>query len=283
MKEIKISDLKRIHIELSSFCNLKCPFCARQTKPIPEKMNKNLSQKAIDNLLTYELTQNLEYITICGNYGEPTLSPDIIYFIQKIYLVKPDCYIWISTNASTHDINWWSDFGKFVSNKNVITSFCIDGLTNKGNKYRGLKTKISINHLKTYIKNGGKAEWKSIVFEHNKDEIKNIKLATKIMGINFNLKQSWEYNSEYKKPSIEITDAKKVCNNRCSFLHDGNFYVSSLGEVLPCCYIIPDFYEYPHLLLEYHTINEIIESSPFKSLMLHVNKNRECRIHCGES
>jgi molybdenum cofactor biosynthesis enzyme MoaA len=282
MKKIKISDLKKIHIELSSYCNLKCPFCARQTNPIPERMNKNLSEKAIDNLLTYELTQNINEIALCGNYGEPTLSPNIWYFIERIHTLNPICDIWISTNGVTHDEHWWREFGKFVNHKNVITSFCIDGLTDEANKYRSSNLKKVFHNMNIYMKNGGKAEWKITIFKHNEKEIEQIKRITKDMGIYLNLKYSWDYDDEYQKPSIEITEAKVIHNNKCSFLYDGNFYVSSLGEVLPCCYNISDFFKYSHLLLEDHTINEIIESSSFKVLMLYVNKNKECRIHCDE-
>lgn len=284
MKKIKITDLKSIHLELSSFCNLNCPFCGRQTGPIPERMNKNLSKKAIDNLLIPELICNLKNIDLCGNFGEPTLSPNFTYFIGRMKKLNPDCIIWISTNGSTHTPEWWYYLGKALRKTNVYMSFCLDGLTDETNKYRGSSVEKVRIHMENYLRGvGGKrVEWKITAFEHNQCDIEEIREITKQKGIKLDIKYSWFYdNDEYKKPTVIIPEAESIYNPRCTFLQDGLFFVTTLGEVLPCCHIIPDFFEYPHLSLEDHTIDKIIESTPFKSLLLHINKNSECRKHCG--
>lgn len=283
MKKIKITDLKQIHIELSSFCNLSCPFCGRQTGPIPERMNKNLSKKSIDNLLTPELARNLEKIIICGNFGEPTLNPNLVYLIGRMNKLNPDCSIWISTNGFTQSNEWWYCLGKAVRRLNVHMCFCLDGLTDETNKYRGSSVEKVRVHMINYLRGVGckNTEWKITAFEHNQHDIEEIRKITKEHGMKLNVKYSWYYDDEYKKPTVMIPEAETIYNNRCTFLQDGNFFVTSLGEVLPCCHKIPDFFKYPHLLLEDHRIDEIIESSPFKSQLLHINKNSECRKHCG--
>ena len=108
---------RKVHLELSSYCNLKCPFCGRQTHPDFKRMNKVLSKKSINNLFTDNFVENLERVILCGNYGEPTfISAQIFYLIEKI---DNRCEIWISTNGSTHNKDWWGLLGKEVKDKNI--------------------------------------------------------------------------------------------------------------------------------------------------------------------
>jgi molybdenum cofactor biosynthesis enzyme MoaA len=282
MKKIKITDLKGIHLELSSYCNLKCPFCARQDRPDPLRMNKNLSKKAIDNLFIDELVVNLEDLTMCGSFGEPTLNPNLPYILGKMNRLNPDCHIFISTNGSTHTNEWWYHFGKCIKKLNLDMCFCLDGFTKETNKYRDSDVEKVLIHIENYLRGtGGKnAELKTILFEHNQHEIEKFQEYTDKRNMKYTVKHSWDYDNEYRKATIDI-DAEEIYNPTCSFINKGYFYVSAIGEVLPCCYYVEDFYKYPQLLLEDYTIKEIVESASFNVLLLHINKSIECRKHCG--
>ena len=283
MKKIKLSDLSQIHIELSSFCNLKCSFCGRQTKPSDKRMNKNLSTTAIDNLFIDGFVERIERITICGNYGEPTLNKNIFYLLDELYKKNPNCPVWISTNGSTHNKNWWKIFGRFVKNKNVKVCFCLDGLSEETNKYRGTSPKIVIENMDSYISGGGKAEWKTVVFKHNENEIQRMRLFAKEKNMYFFLKNSWQYNEDFQKPTKYNIDVETLHNPYCRFLKEGFFYVASTGEIFPCCYGVPEFYKHKHLSLEDHRLDDIINDTNFQVLLLYVDKRSQCRIHCDES
>lgn len=281
MKKILLNDIKKIHLELSSYCNLKCPFCARISRAGEIGINKNLSKKSIDNLLTYDFASNLVELTICGNFGEPTFNQNIFYMIEKLYVINPGCDIWISTNGSTHTDIWWKIFGEFSKHKNVEVCFCIDGVTDNGNRYRKSSLNKVFNNLYSYIENGGNASIKTIVFKHNQDEVKLIRKIAEENNIKHTLKYSWDYENEFEKPTMDFPEVQIIHNNTCSFLNDGQIYVSAMGEVLPCCYYIEEFYKYPHLLLEDYTIDEIVKSANFQVFLLHADKTMECKKHCG--
>lgn len=278
LKKYGIDHFKKIHIELSSYCNAKCKFCARQTKPDPRRMNKNLSRKAIDNLLIPELTNNLVTISLCGNYGDPSLSPNLHYFLDRVYRMNPQTGVWISTNGSTHTNAWWKVLGYMTRKRKVEVCFCFDGIDS--NDYRRVPHEKVLSHMKSYIEGGGTASWKFIVFKENEHQIENVRKMAEEMGVKTNIKKSWSHDSEFHQPDIEVEDATDCYNPRCSFIYDGMFYVNALGEVNPCCYQLENCLGYPHLLLDEHPIDEIMNDNSFKIFSLHVGKSEECRGYC---
>lgn len=70
-------------IELSSFCNLRCPFCARteRVKAGVWRKNKNMELETFKKIIDEGAKEGLCAINL-NNYGEPLINPDIIEMVR---------------------------------------------------------------------------------------------------------------------------------------------------------------------------------------------------------
>lgn len=275
-----IDYFKKIHIELSSYCNSNCYFCRRSESVNSNLINKNLSKQAIDNLLIPKLTKKLTLVCFCGNLGDPMMNPNIYYFLDKLMSMNSKVNVWFSTNGSMHDTEWWADFGKYTKDMDLQVAFCIDGIDKETNNYRNTSYEKVMSHMNAYINNGGTAEWRMIPFRHTEHLIEMIREKCKKFGIKFQIVKSWRYDSKFQKPMIMPKYDYVYCEKKCQFIHNKLFYVHATGYVDPCCYPVPYFYEFTHLSLEDYTIEEIMNDSRYKLLTLFVNKSKTCRDLC---
>lgn len=95
-----VPNLKKIEIEITTWCNLMCTNCDRSVKQSPswERMTAEQIQKFVDESIW--LKREWEYIWLIG--GEPTLHPDLdsIFEILKTYKTQyPYCVIEVVTNG----------------------------------------------------------------------------------------------------------------------------------------------------------------------------------------
>lgn len=75
----------RVELELINKCNLNCPLCARNINmSIDDK--KNPSMLSLENIQSLpKLFPNLKFVTIAGPTSEPTLHPDLIKIVSKLF------------------------------------------------------------------------------------------------------------------------------------------------------------------------------------------------------
>ena len=97
-------EIKRLEVELTSRCNLKC-FVCHHTKAPNLNINKDIDLSVFEKINTY----NLDYVDICGNVGEPICHPNLLEFID---MVNNGAKIKISTNGTLHDDSWWKKLAK---------------------------------------------------------------------------------------------------------------------------------------------------------------------------
>ena len=118
--------IKRLHLELTNACNSQCPLCPRTGTPIVG--NSGIMNLTLEDIKKINF-ENLEIITLCGNFGDPLLCPEIYEICD--YIIQKDVLISIKTIWGMHDKNFWYDFGKLLSkttNGNSRITFDIDGL-----------------------------------------------------------------------------------------------------------------------------------------------------------
>lgn len=103
---IKIWDvptLKRLEIEIISFCNLKCYGCNRFCSQAPTKDLMTVEQ--IDKFVNESIDLNYKWEIIAILGGEPTMHPnlaDIINLIEKYRAFNPSVQMVFATNGT----NW---------------------------------------------------------------------------------------------------------------------------------------------------------------------------------
>jgi MoaA/NifB/PqqE/SkfB family radical SAM enzyme len=81
----KFSELKTLHIELTSRCQASCPMCARNYHSGQENKNLPLDEISVDDfksIVNAEVLAQIEYIYFCGNYGDPIISNNLLEIVS---------------------------------------------------------------------------------------------------------------------------------------------------------------------------------------------------------
>ena len=77
-----IDEIRRIDLELNSVCNGRCPFCARYLWQVPPR--ENLDYDVLTKNLTLDFIRQLNYLTICGNFGDVVFYKPFLRVLEHI-------------------------------------------------------------------------------------------------------------------------------------------------------------------------------------------------------
>ena len=273
-----LSDVRHLHVELSSRCNAACPKCPRNFRGYPHNAGykeHDMTLAEAQQIFPPTFLQQLKCIEINGNFGDIVMNPytlDIIEYFKQ--WVLPSTNINISTNGGARDRDFWTRLAKL----DVEVFFCLDGLEDTHHLYRQ-NTVFStvIKNAKTFIAAGGKAGWKMIMFEHNQHQVESCRQLSKNLRFKhfFTMDQGrnhgpvydpdgnlvhvmkpseWrghtDFNTLFKietmpenlwpaefkeKKTQEWTKETNTIN--CEVKKTKSIYVSSVGDVYPCCYL----------------------------------------------
>tara|TARA_A100000164_G_C21868093_1_gene753633 strand:- start:22 stop:951 length:930 start_codon:yes stop_codon:yes gene_type:complete len=225
-----------IDIELTSFCNIKCPGCFRQIKK--EKVshvldNESLSFSQLKKWISKKHFPNLKLLNFCGSIDEPSLHPEILEIVDYF---SEHYNINISTNGSTKTKKFWSKLGSY----GISVFFGVDGIDQKSlEKYRiGSNFNKVQSNWRAFIKSGGNATWQFIAFEHNEHLIDDAKkMATSEGFDNFRLIYSHRNdNKESKK--IQRDEENKIV---CKYGEQNRLFITHTGVMLPCCFLNSEY------------------------------------------
>jgi sulfatase maturation enzyme AslB (radical SAM superfamily) len=260
---LTINQITHVELELSSYCNASCPLCPRNLFGY-EKIDlgyikKHLTFKEIKKIFSKEFVEQIKHFTFEGNFGDPLMNPEILNIIE--YLDKP---VKIFTNASLQTENFWKELAKYP----VTVYFAIDGLEDTHCLYRrNTDYNKILKNASTFISAGGDAVWKMIRFDHNKYQIIAAENLSKELGFSrfeivdhgrnsgpvFDSDGNLEdilgnfdgsvdidhYINLIKSGDILIEDIydQPKKNISCLSKNNSSIYVSSTGEVYPCCFM----------------------------------------------
>ncbi len=186
---LNFKEVKTLDLELSTLCNAKCPFCARNffgydmNFGYPEH---NMSLAAAQNMFQKYFVKQLENIIINGNYGDMIMNPESYEIIEYFARTNPNVNIHISTNGSGRSLEFWRKLGQLsAENSKIDIMFCLDGLEDTHHLYRqNTSWQRIIKNASEYIAAGGWAIWKFILFEHNRHQLEDCKQLSKELGFN---------------------------------------------------------------------------------------------------
>jgi hypothetical protein len=181
------TQIGRIQLELTNYCNAFCPQCDRAelisqydkwTKRATNNLNNNhiTLQNVKDWFGPYEW-DNLRFIHYCGNVDEPTINPEMIEITKWLQTIcNPNTTINIASNGGTRNKAFWQELGEISANSRINVTFGIDGLEDTNHIYRkNVNWEKLQENFRTFIKAGGNAFWQFIVFDHNKHQLDEIK------------------------------------------------------------------------------------------------------------
>jgi len=242
---MKKEEVKILEIGLINACPLKCPMCTRQDEEVSQLSKDILPLDKIKEVIEY--FPNLVTIDLVGTISEPTLYPDFLELVS--YIKSRNIKIFISSNANSRNKIFWTELGLLLDKDDVI-KFAVDGSTQEiYEKYRvdGNLQKVLNNH--TYFKNNNNLSiLQFILFEHNKDDIENIKEL--FIKNNFDLLEILpcgepadhltfirpikEMDKQY---SLKNKVNKSIKNHKidCIAEEDFSLYLGCFGVLSACC------------------------------------------------
>lgn len=277
MKSFLGREVRHYYIELTNRCFLACSACART--PVRAVLKpQDLPFSIIENIiLSHPLSERSDLVFILsGVFGDPIYHPQ---FLEIIALMKEHgAKVSIVTNGSYKEESWWHQFAQLLTGEDEIT-FSIDGLKGSHEIYRQFGSfEQSFKALQLMRSSRAKLIWKYIVFPHNQSLVSQAKEIAEKLGVNFVLHQTDRTNNKgefilpgesWKPPRLKRKELAKAILKKLIPKYEGNLselltieprcasgkeptFISSKGEVFPCCRPTADFYS-----------DDSLDSAPF--------------------
>lgn len=282
------SSIQVVHLEVTSKCNASCPQCSRNVnggRVNPLLPLTGLSLKDVQIIMNENFVKQLNRIYMCGNFGDPIMAKDTLEIFKWIKTINPDIHLSMFTNGSGRSTEWWKELAMILNSNNQYVRFGIDGLSDTNALYRkGTSWEKIITNVKTFIQNGGEAEWDYIVFKHNEHQIDEARKLSKDLGFKkFTTKKTSRFfdskimmpiekfsvqnkegdtiyylemptNKEYRnintKENHLIQKYGSMDNYldsacvNCKVKQEKSIFISSEGLIFPCCWTALQLYAY---------------------------------------
>ena len=266
---LSYSEIRRVHLEISTRCNAACPECPRNFRGVDIVDTYPVCDMSLDQakqIFTVPFLQQLEQVLINGNYGDFITARDGLEIVEYFVAANPRLKIIISTNASGRP-HIWRQLGEL----GVEVQFRIDGLADTHHLYRQYTNfELILENALKFIQAGGRAVWAMIKFDHNKHQISQAEILSKSMGFKRfelvdagrdttvvftrdkrlshmigNYQGPTDYDLLYDQYQQYISDPdvtlKKVQIQErtinCYSKQNREIYVSANGEIYPCCWL----------------------------------------------
>jgi len=271
-----VEELRHVHLEISSLCNAACPLCPRNFYGYPFNdgyTEHNMTLAEAKQIFSVKFLTQLNEIYINGNFGDAVMNPETVDIVQYFRESNPRLSISVSTNGGARDAEFWRSLARLE----VRVIFCIDGLEDTHHLYRQntLYSTVTRN-AQIFIDAGGMATWKMIKFDHNMHQTIEAKKLSQQMGfkdfvyVDHGRNQAPVYNKDKKlihqigKPPQtdfdilwrarttdellleDIVSVRQPKPISCHVKKQKSVYISSTGDVYPCCYLGFDPKNYGH-------------------------------------
>lgn len=182
---LRLSEIRHLHIELTTKCNARCPMCMRNYRGMDYNSGYPLCELSLaqfQHIVTPELLKQLiepeplqgsfqpqlhikRGVNFNGNLGDFASARDAVEIVN--YISDYDVPVYINTNGSLRNGSWWAALAR----PNVVVGFAIDGLADTHSVYRqDTDWHKIISNAQAYIAAGGRAVWRFIPFDHNRHQ-----------------------------------------------------------------------------------------------------------------
>lgn len=262
---IAFEEICDVHLEISSLCNARCPLCPRNFRGYPYNdgyIETNLTLESCKHIFTLEFLNQLSQIWINGNFGDAVMNPETADIVDYFTSNNKNLLVKISTNGSARNKRFWQRLAG-----RATVEFCLDGLEDTHHIYRqNTNWKTILKNAQTFIDAGGNAVWKMIRFDHNQHQIIECEKLSKLLGFkkfelidqgrntgpvynkkgelvhvlgNYSGVTEFEILFHKKTTDLVLLEDISVTNKpniKCFTKEAKSIYISSTGDVYPCCY-----------------------------------------------
>ena len=271
---LKLHEIHRLQIELTTKCNSRCPMCMRNYRGLAYNSgypDVDLSLSDLKKILPPGFLKQIEKVLFNGNLGDFGLAKDGVEIVE--YLIEQGVpSIQINTNGSMRTPTWWAR----LAHPEVLVGFALDGLADTHSLYRqDTDWHKVIENARAFIAAGGQAIWRFIPFRHNLHQEEECKKLAREIGFKHfeNIGEGrdngpvytrtgdfshwigdpWPFLKENTEPDIvnmvqsHITwyDSKTVKSSKditpldigCNHKRNRELYIAANGEIYPCCYL----------------------------------------------
>ena len=215
---LKYEDIRRVSVEITSRCNAACPQCPRTGNPILP--GAELKMQDIERIFPQEFCSQLDFVYMCGNYGDAMTSNTTIPAIEYLHRMGVP-QICLYTNGSGRNPDWWQALAKAMTGEYDRVIFSIDGLADTNSIYRqNTNWDRIMQSVNAFIQAGGKAVWHYLIFEHNQHQVEAARdLAQQLGFVEFVPKATSRFvakeiydkesaNQQPQKPDTSQVEAK---------------------------------------------------------------------------
>lgn len=254
------TDIKNVHLELTSKCQARCPMCPRRINGGMQNPLFSLSEIDLETFkqwFSVDFIKQLDSLFMCGNLGDPIIAQDCVEIFHHLRETNPNIQLSMHTNGSARSRRFWEQLAELK----VKVTFGIDGLEDTHKLYR-IDTNFNkiVENADTFIRHGGVAEWHMLVFKHNEHQIEECRKLSETMQFNkFIVKHTSRFSSDkfhvlddsgktthILEPSAQsktmiqlvkesIEETKPIIS--CKAKNGKGIYIGANGAVHPCCWL----------------------------------------------
>ena len=262
-----IEEIEHVHLEISSRCNAACPLCPRNFNGYPYNDGygeHDMTLAQAQQIFQPEFLKQIKVVLINGNFGDAVMNPDTVSIVEYFKLHNPDLRISISTNGGARDRNFW----QALALAKAEVQFCIDGIDQVHSLYRqNTVYSTVIKNASEFIAAGGKAVWKMIDFDHNRHQQHQARRLSREMRFHrfdlvdhgrnqgpvfdknknlvhvignppeTNFEVLWKNRTQDTVILEDITTTRTPVLISCQVKKQKSLYITSVGEVYPCCFL----------------------------------------------